>query len=250
MANKRLAETIMIYIVVWMFWLLYVPVGSFTASEGVNYATMLVSPLDRLISCHAFLYLPYLFEFMFVPIASITVVITNYHTPAVEQKLVFTFLIVIGLSYLIYLLFPANVPMVKKIPSCVYESGLLNQIILESQKWITPWNSFPAMHISTAWIPFRFFYWKLRYSVPYFIWFVFMCWGAMASGYHSIADIIMGILLVEAVFFFYNKYEAWFTSLFRPSWYRARMIFWNVAIVVLGIIIYVSAVKGLFLIKS
>lgn len=244
--TQRKIQTVLLIIITLFLWFLYIPIGNLSAVKNTNYAHYFITSWDINTLYIALLYIPYMLTFIICPLAAITLIIKNYDSPELEQKIIFTYLTVISTAFIIFFFLPTNVPMIKKIPAGAYAPDYLNKLVLDSYNYVISWNSLPSLHIATAWIPYRFFKTGklLRYS--YLAWFVLMCWSTLALNYHMMADIISGIALVEFYLFVFMKNERFIGTLFEPRFYRLRLGILIILALILSLLLYQSAISGLF----
>ncbi len=183
--------------------LLYNPVGQVVALRGMDFSPFIKTPLDALVPYVPIFVLPYLFIW-FYPIVLMGWLYRNLgvRDPAPYQHLSVTLLALMGICYVIWIVFPVRVDL-RMDEAVLRQGGFLDKWVLRNYVVASLWNACPSFHVASPWFLYR----VLRHHVPG-CHPIFLCLALsiMASTVfiriHYLADIVGGILVSELVFRF------------------------------------------------
>lgn len=180
----------------------YGVIAEIASHSPFNYASLLVTPLDKLIPFQTTWSLFYEVAFVIPLIVFVMIRVTAGAQVAVFQRIALAMLALILCSFIIFLLFPSNVFVLHDVPAVALTGfdGRFVQLVYHS---IGGWNAFPSTHTSVSWLFFRIFatFYKRWYArLIFLLWFFAMLAGTVTLRVHNIIDVLAGVLLAEAIF--------------------------------------------------
>jgi len=247
--RDRVIEVLLITFLLLEVWFLYAPLGTLIAQRGVNKAPMLMTALD-----HAIPYVPepvfaYRMAFVVVPIALTYFIVAWFRDDPQFRSMALAYFLILVLAFVIYWMFPVSILTHRTRPPGTDGAGLANEWVRATYATLSPWNSFPSMHIATGWFAVRGI-WMLQKSpkvrLPVAIWFALMAVGTVTLFLHSLLDGLAGLALSEGCIrgclARRDRISAWVDSI--PTRTRlALLALGNGALVVL---LWMALQRGLF----
>jgi hypothetical protein len=201
--KSNIAE-ILIGAIVLILFFYYVPIGEISGLRGLNLAPYMTTPLDRIIPFNTFWIIFYgISKYV---IASVIVLIRLKVGANIKfiQRMALTYLAIILMAYVLFLLTPSSVIKMFGIPNELWRSGSwLNQQTVYEYRHESPWNSNPSLHIGMSWLTYRFFAYVYKnkiYHTIYMIWFLGMLIGTLCLKVHVICNLVCGFILAEGSF--------------------------------------------------
>lgn len=196
-------ETLCLVVFMGLVFMCYGVIAEIASHSSFNYASLLITPLDKLIPFQSTWSLFYEVAFVVPLIVLLMVRVKVGAQVAVFQRMVLSMLALIACSFVIFLVFPSNVFMLHGVPA-VALTGFDGQFVKLVYHSIGGWNAFPSTHTSVSWLFFRMFavFYKRWYArLIYLLWFFAMLAGTVTLRVHNIIDVMAGILIAEAVFY-------------------------------------------------
>ena len=242
-------EFMVVSIAIYLLWTFYVPIGTLTSFKGVNNAHLTFFPWDNLISFCPYPVTAYGIAFILVPLAIFFSIINLYKDQNAIRAFYLAFFLLILICFVIFWFFPTSVITFRGIPQEVYKESFLNAQVLETYQRVSPWNSFPSMHIATGWLCLRMVFFAFNNKVvkySYLIWFLMMMLGTVSLMYHSILDGVAGFIIAEVVFRLCINYKDNFSKQYKQIPYSIRIGFFLVVIVTQSYILNLAIESQLF----
>lgn len=207
----RVLEAVFATLAITLTWSLYSPIGTLNSLRKVNFAKYILTPLDYKIPFWTFPIYAYSIAFLVIPIVAITCVWFRWQEKAHVRMVIASFFPMTLLAFLIFTLFPVSIITVKSIPDLNGMVGIDIELLRGTYAITNPWNAFPSIHIATGTLGFRLLQATFRSKtvlIFYGIWFLVMAIGTLTLQYHSIADVLAGLLLAEFTFRLAKNYQS------------------------------------------
>lgn len=245
----NLIETNLLLINISLIWFFYIPIGSLSSFKNVNYAPLITLTYDYHFHFYPILTIPYILAFVFPVLSLIYLIVKEYPKKQPEIAYYFNSFLIIIVSFTIYYLFPTNVSVNLGLNTNISPRSPLDYLVKFNYSILSPWNSFPSMHISIPWLIFNLLFsnriskWFLG---VYLSWFVLMIWSTLSLKLHTIIDVSAGLILTQAIYFFWLQCQKKIMKWYKEKSIRKRINFWMLTNIFLLLLICISKYFGLF----
>jgi len=180
---------------------LYNQIGNLAASRGLDFGPVVVTGLDEQVPFLPLMVFPYMIAWLFPALLMVALVRSGLDRLAV-RKIVAAIVVLEVVCYLLWVAFPVKCSL-RLDETALAEHGWPGWLVLENYKLATVWNACPSFHIAGSWLFLRAAQlYRVRFLSLFFVLYLLIAISTVTIRIHYLADILVGLLVSEAVFRF------------------------------------------------